>query len=156
MLQADIRAIKPKERPSDTLKISLFFQAVRALDPRFDPLILQLEINKTIIDYSAIIAYLTEAERRIRLIELLKESAFSAKAIRYKFKRKRYNCSKTGHKSNKCKGWKKEATEASTGLLITPGGRKGLSPPPESAMEATWVATTGITKPIAIKEQELL
>jgi len=86
----------------------------------------------------------------------LKESAFSAKAIGYKFKGKYYNCGKTGHKSTECRGRKKEATGASIGPLTTPGGRKGLSPPSESAMEATWVVIIGITKPVAIREQELL
>ena len=39
-LQAEIGDIDPKERPSDNAKIAIFLRAVRALDPRFDPLIL--------------------------------------------------------------------------------------------------------------------
>jgi hypothetical protein len=62
----------------DTLKISILFQAIRALDSRFGPLILQLEISGTATDYSVIVAHLTEFERRIGPKEALKETVFRA------------------------------------------------------------------------------
>jgi len=39
-LQYEIGTIDPTEKPSETLKISIFFGAIRALDERFAPLIL--------------------------------------------------------------------------------------------------------------------
>jgi hypothetical protein len=39
-LQAEIGDIDPKERPSENAKIAIFLRVIRALDPRFDPLIL--------------------------------------------------------------------------------------------------------------------
>ena len=44
-LQSEIGSIDPKERPTDSLKIGLFFQAVRGLNPLYSPLILQLELS---------------------------------------------------------------------------------------------------------------
>jgi hypothetical protein len=39
-LQYEIGTIDPTEKPSETLKISIFFGAIRAMDERFAPLIL--------------------------------------------------------------------------------------------------------------------
>lgn len=71
-LQYEIGAIDPAERPSDTLKILLLFQAIRALDERFGPLILQLEISGVTTDYSMIVERLSEFERRMGPKEALK------------------------------------------------------------------------------------
>jgi hypothetical protein len=65
----------------DTLKISILFQAIQALDSRFRPLILQLEISSTATDYSVIVAYLTKFERRIGLKEALKETVFRTRIL---------------------------------------------------------------------------
>jgi len=45
MLQADIAYIDTKEKPTDTLKISIFFRVLRAITPEFRLLILQLELS---------------------------------------------------------------------------------------------------------------
>lgn len=39
-LQAEIGDINPKERPLENAKIAVLLRAIRALDARFDPLIL--------------------------------------------------------------------------------------------------------------------
>ena len=78
-LQYEIGTIDPTEKPSETLKISIFFGAIRALDERFAPLILQLEISRVTTNYSVIIARLSEHEWRIGPKEALKESVLSTK-----------------------------------------------------------------------------
>lgn len=45
ILQADIAYINPKEKPTNILKISIFFKILRATIPKFRPLILQLELS---------------------------------------------------------------------------------------------------------------
>jgi hypothetical protein len=62
----------------DNAKIVVFLRAVKALDLRFDPLILQLEISRTINDYAIVVIKLIEFERRMGFKELIKEEAFSA------------------------------------------------------------------------------
>lgn len=158
-LQYEIGAIDPTEKPSDTLKISLLFQAIRALDERFGPLILQLEISGITTDYSVIVARLTEHERRMGPKEALKETVLSArtggKGPKRTFQGKCYNCGKEGHRKAECRG-KKQGTQGtqspSTGPLATPGGGRGLSPGPgkpianaNSAIEASWMALIGPT-----------
>ena len=54
----------------------MLFQAVRAKDPQYDPVILQLSITH-ITDFDAIVGELTEHERRIG-VKPLKETAFNA------------------------------------------------------------------------------
>ena len=78
-LQYEIGAIDPTEKPSDTLKISLLFQAIKALDDRFIPLILQLEISGITTDYNVIVARLSDYERRMGPKEALKETVLYAK-----------------------------------------------------------------------------
>ena len=62
-LQYEIGTIDPIEKPSKTLKISIFFRAIRALDEYFAPLILQLEISEVTTNYSVIIARLSKYEQ---------------------------------------------------------------------------------------------
>jgi hypothetical protein len=165
-LQTEIGLISTPERPTDSLKISVFFRVIRAVDNRFEPLILQLEVSKSTTDFNAIVAHLTEAERCIGTKDPLKETVFSAQALENKpnqrpnqggprgsqgrptghFQDNCYNCRKPGHKSAECRGPRKP-TGPSTRPLATPGGRRGLSPTPDSAMEASWVATTGPVEP---------
>jgi Reverse transcriptase (RNA-dependent DNA polymerase)/Integrase core domain/GAG-pre-integrase domain len=162
-LQYEIGAINPTERPSDTLKISILFQAIKALDTRFNPLILQLEITGTATDFSVIVTHLTEFERRLGPKEPLKESVFRAtqspnqgdsaaqgrrnKGQKRKFKGNCYTCQKPGHKSAECRLRAPEGSPQgpSTGPLATPSGGRGLSPPPpvqaNTATEACWSAT---------------
>jgi hypothetical protein len=109
-LQYEIGTIDPKERPSDTLKISLLFQAIRALDDRFAPLILQLEISGVTTDYSVIVARLSEFERRMGPKEALKETVLSAKTGGKEHKAKGLrpfrgycnNCGRYGHRQSEC------------------------------------------------------
>jgi hypothetical protein len=62
-LQAEIGDIDPKERPTDSLKIGLFFQAARGLNPLFGPLILQLELSGANKHWETVVAHVTEFER---------------------------------------------------------------------------------------------
>jgi hypothetical protein len=149
-LQADIGLISRTEMPTDSLKISVFFKAIRAMDDRYDALILQLEISNSSTNFSTIVAHLTEAERRMSTSSA---TAFSAqtRSFKPKFKGKCYNCDKVGHRKADCRstakpknaeGFKtksKREDKPSTGPLITPGGRRDLSPD----VETSWMATTG-------------
>jgi len=153
-LQVEIGLISSPEKPTDSLKISVFFRVLRALDARFEPLILQLEISKTTTDFSAIVAFLTEAERRMGAKDPLKETVFSAQTPPKRtptggpkvFQGNCYNCGKHGHRAAKCR-LPKKVIGPSTGPLATPGGRRGLSPGPESTTETSWTAFTGHTEP---------
>jgi hypothetical protein len=156
-LQFEIGSIKPAERPSETLKISILLQALRALDERYDPLVLQLEITDSVKDYDKLVMHLTEFERCMAKGPL-KEKALKAsdkgKKQKGNFTGKYFTCRKVGHKSNEYRSAEKKA---STGPLAIPGGRQGLSPPSEnpkplkakgeprdwvdSAIEACWLAT---------------
>jgi hypothetical protein len=153
-LQAEIGDIDPKERPSENAKIAVFLRAVRALDPRFDPLILQLEISGTAVDYAIVVTRLTEFERRMGPREPIKEGAFSAMGTkgRPRFQGKCYNCGKTGHIARNCRALKRDtegSKSPSTGPLPTPSGGRGLSPGPTGptdsakyAIEHSWAALT--------------
>jgi hypothetical protein len=146
-LQANIRYIKPAERPSDTLKISIFFRAVRALDSRFDPLILQLGISGLATDFAVIVPKFIDFERRIGPKEGLKEGALTAnigskgsRNSRRKepnnsasFKGRCFNYGKTGHKKSECTTKPKD--NPSTGPLATPNGGRGLSLEPRAGRE---------------------
>lgn len=155
-LQYEIGTIDPTEKPSEALKISILFGAIRALDERFAPLILQLEISGNTTDYSAIVARFSEHERRMGPKEALKESVLLAKTGEKspKFQGKCFKCGKQGHRKSDCKSKKVEKQEQekspSTGPLATPGGGRGLSPGPgkstekpianASSAETSWMA----------------
>ena len=156
-LQYEIGTIDPTEKPSETLKISIFFGAIRAMDERFAPLILQLEISGNTTNYSAIVARFSEHERRMGPKEALKESVLLAKTGEKspKFQGKCFKYSKFGHRKSDCKSKKVEKQEnqeksPSTGPLATPGGGRGLSPGPgkstekpianASSAETSWIA----------------
>jgi hypothetical protein len=159
-LQAEIGDIDPQERPSENAKIAVFLRAIRALDPRFDPLILQLEISDLATNYSVVVTKFTEFERRMGPKESIKEGAYSAMDAKgkLKFKGKCYNCGKTGHRVRDCRAPKKDPEDAgkspSTGPLPTPTGGRGLSPSPAKAgaigstanakyaVEQSWAAFT--------------
>jgi hypothetical protein len=146
-LQYEIGTIDPTEKPSKTLKISIFFGAIRALDKRFTPLILQLEISRITTNYSTIVARLSKHEQRIGPKEALKESILSAKtdekAPKEGFQGKCFNYSKKGYKKANYKKPKKQEKprkdkkSPSTGPLPTPRGSKGLSPGPEKPIANT-------------------
>jgi hypothetical protein len=133
---------------------TVLFQAVRAKDPVFDPVILQVGLAG-ITSFDAIVEQLTEYERRIGE-QPLKESAFTAdpkegrdanqKTGKTKsgagFKVRCFHCNKVGHRKSECRTLKQGA---STGPLAMRGGSKGLSPPQEDAYvasESSWLATT--------------
>jgi hypothetical protein len=154
-LQAEIGDIDPTERPSENAKIAVFLRAVKALDPRFDPLILQLEISGTVKDYAVVVTKLTEFERRMGLKEPVKEGAFSAQSTKGKlrFQGKCHNCDKAGHMARHCRAPKRDAEGCkgpSTGPLPTPSRGRGLSPSlkgttgskdsAKSAIEHSWAA----------------
>jgi hypothetical protein len=59
-LQSEIGLIKPNKKPSDTLKLATLYRVAGKLDQRFKPLILQLEIRETLLDFESIIAKLAK------------------------------------------------------------------------------------------------
>ena len=98
-------------------------------------------------------AHLTEAERHIGAKDPLRETVFSAcisgKRPIGRFQGNCYNCGKAGYISAKCRAPRKlngpspgPSLGPSTGPLVTPGGRRGLSPGPEHAAETSWMANT--------------
>lgn len=124
-LQAEIGDIDSKERPSENAKAAVFLRAVRALDHRFDPLILQLELSDSAGKYAVIVTRLTEFERRLGPKETVKEGAYSASSAKG-FKGKCFNCDKPGHKKQDCKSPRKNpGSNPSTGPLPTPRGGAG-------------------------------
>lgn len=159
-LQAEIASISLEERPTDTLKTTVLFQAVRAKDPVFDPVILQVGLTG-ITSFNAIVEQLTEYERRIGE-QPQKESAFTADPAREGrsanqktqkmmpkagFKGRCFHCNKVGHRKSECRALNQGA---STGPLATPGGSRGLSPPLQDAhvaSESSWIAATAASGP---------
>jgi hypothetical protein len=114
-LQAEIGDIDPRERPSENAKIAIFLRAVRALDPRFDPLILQLEISGTVTDYAVVVTKLTEFERRLGPKEPISTTAYRAKELEVEDTGdlgdsssdeepliRCYKCGGIGHKRSEC------------------------------------------------------
>ncbi|KAM3084680.1 hypothetical protein ACMFMG_012229 [Clarireedia jacksonii] len=74
-LQWEIGSIEPKEKPSDLYKLATLYRVVEELDHRFEPLILQLEMMETPLDFENTVAKLTEWERRLGPREGTKEGA---------------------------------------------------------------------------------
>jgi hypothetical protein len=153
-LQYEIGTIDPTEKPSETLKISILFGAIRALDKRFAPLILQLEISSTTTNYSIIVARFSKHERRMGPKEALKESVLLAKTEGKspKFQGKYFKYGKQGHRKSDYKSKKVEKQEnqeksPSTGPLATPGRGRGLSPGPGKLTEKP-IANAIALKPV--------
>lgn len=173
-LQYEIGAIDPRERPSDSMKIGLLFQALRVLNPLYGPLILQLELSGSNKDWETVVAHATEFERQLKLSGAMdaKERALKTETTGYKGAKaarkkpgKCHNCGTAGHWARECpkppkdreatgaqkpKGGR-QGTEhsASTGPLPTPGGSRGLSPQitANKAIEQCWTAATGPRSP---------
>jgi hypothetical protein len=156
-LQAEIGDIDPKERPTESLKIGLFFQAVRRLNPLFGPLILQLELSGANRHWETVVAHVTEFERQIGP-KKPEQTALKAETIEDKRPKRRpksevecYNCGKKGHYKRDCRSKPKgdstgpkdpkQGTEksASTGPLPTPGGSQGIAV--SATTESCWAAT---------------
>jgi Pol polyprotein, beta-barrel domain/Zinc knuckle/Domain of unknown function (DUF4219)/gag-polypeptide of LTR copia-type len=175
-LQYEIGAIDPREKPTDSMKIGLLFQALRGLNPLYGPLLLQLELSSSNKEWEAVLAHVTEFERQIRLSggntaseKALKAHTTGPKGTRpFKKTGKCHNCGEVGHWKRECpkppkeketrdsprpKG-KDESTNkgASTGPLPTPGGSKGLSPThtAHKSTENAW--STILDTPIQIDE----
>jgi hypothetical protein len=79
-LQSEIDSIKPDKKPSDILKLATLYRVAGELDQRFEPLILQLEMRETPLDFESIVAKLTEWERRLGPKESIKEGVLSTQA----------------------------------------------------------------------------
>jgi hypothetical protein len=162
-LQSEIGSIKPDEKPSDTLKLATLYRVAGELDQRFEPLILQLEMRETPLDFESVVAKLAEWERRLGPKESIKEGALSAQApskgkgnkgSKDKAKKPKgacFNCGQQGHFKAECPESedKKESKKPSTGPLATPSGGGGLSPKQTQAKvaEISWASTVGQSGP---------
>lgn len=132
-MQYEIRTIDPAERLTENLKITVLFTALKAVDSRFDPLILQLEISNSTKDFSTVIQYLTEYKQRLGAREPQKESALridqytnnsrKSRSCKQRFSGVYYRCNKQGHRQADCP----DSRDGSTGPLATPLGGRGLS-----------------------------
>jgi hypothetical protein len=96
--QYEIASIELLEKHSDNPEI-------RALDARFDPIILQLEVGDSVRDFDKLVMHMTEFERRLGAKDPGKEAALSANAAADKgegkkkgFKGKYSSCEKQGHR----------------------------------------------------------
>jgi hypothetical protein len=117
----------------------VLLRAIRALDPRFDSLILQLEISDLATNYTVVVSKLTEFERCIGPREATKKGAFSTTNTKSKtkFQRKCYNCEKTEYIARDCRASKRDSRKPrnnpSTEPLLTLLGSRGLSLAPSKA-----------------------
>ena len=135
ILQSEIGGISADERPSDTMKLTILYRAVRSLDTMYDPIVLQLGLAK-ITNYEEVVLQLMEYERRITANgKTIKENVFSATTNqknmgqKKEFKGKCFNCGKVGHRKVNCRLIQQNnGNKASTGPLATPNGGRGLSP----------------------------
>lgn len=171
----DIFNIDPKQQPTDEPNITILFNALRAVNPAYGPITLQLELQG-IIELSVIISHLEEAERRLAVMAVRPEAALQASDKKDKGKGKgkgkiecRY-CGRKGHVKAKCYSWLRDTDEGrkyaaehlesgkspKTGPLPTPGAKGNLSPSPEKAQvavtdeyigEACWEAFEGTRSP---------
>lgn len=134
-LQSEIEVISADERPSDTMKLTILYRAVRSLDTMYDPIVLQLGLAK-VTNYEEVVVQLMEYERRITANgKTIKENVFSATTNqknmgrKKEFKGKCFNCGKVGHRKANCRQLQRDNSNmASTGPLATPNGGRGLSP----------------------------
>jgi hypothetical protein len=112
-LQYEIGSIDTKEKPSNSMKIGLLFQALRGLDPLYGPLILQLELSGSNKEWEAVVAHVTEFERQIKLSggTTAVETALKAsdRPVRKPngqgsrpFKGYCNNCGRFGHRQSEC------------------------------------------------------
>jgi hypothetical protein len=108
-LQYEIGSIDPKEKPSNSMKIGLLFQALRGLHPLYGPLILQLELSGANKEWEAVVAHVTEFERQIKLSGGTTAVETALKAIgkpkgqgSRPFKGYCNNCGRFGHRQSEC------------------------------------------------------
>jgi hypothetical protein len=112
-LQYEIGAIDPQEKPSDSMKIGLLFQALRGLNPLYGPLLLQLELSSSNKEWEAVVAHVTEFERQIKLSggtsaveRALKASDEIVRKPRGRgsrpFRGYCNNCGRFGHRQSEC------------------------------------------------------
>ena len=77
-IQSEIGVINPDERPSETMKLTILYRAIRTLNTLYDPIVLQLSLAK-ITNYEEVVTQLMEHERRIAANgKPIKENVFSA------------------------------------------------------------------------------
>jgi hypothetical protein len=108
----------------------VLLRVIRALDSRFDSLILQLEISDLATNYTVVVSKLTEFKRCIDLRETTKESAFSTTNTKSKtkFQRKCYNYEKTEYIARDYRASKRDSRKPRNNpsiesLLILSGSR---------------------------------
>ena len=155
----DIFNIDPAQQPTDESTTVILFNSLRAIDPAYGPITLQLELQD-IRKLDVIISHLEEAERRLVAMAVRPEAALQAadkKGNKGKGKEglKCWHCEKQGHVKVKCSSWLKDTDDGrkyaaehpqktKTGPLPTPGAKGNLSPvekaqvADENTDEACW------------------
>ena len=102
----DIFNIDPVHQPTDESTTVILFNSLRAIDPAYGPITLQLELQD-IRKLDVIISHLEEAERRLAAMAVRPEAALQAadkKGNKGKGKEglKCWHCEKQGHIKVKC------------------------------------------------------
>ena len=81
-LQSEIEIIDLDKRPSNIMKLTILYQAIRTLSTLYDPIVLQLSLVK-ITNYKEVVTQLMEHERWIAANgKTIKENVFSATTYR--------------------------------------------------------------------------
>jgi hypothetical protein len=141
----DIFNIDPLQQPTDESTTVILFNTLRAINPAYGPITLQLELQD-IRKLDVIVSHLEEAERRLAAMTTQLEAALQATDKlkdkgKGKDRRKYWYCEKKGHVKVKCFSWLRDTDEgrkyaaehpesekAKTGPLPTLGAKGNLSP----------------------------
>lgn len=155
-LQDDITAIKPENRPDDSVKAERLLEIMEDRGGDYRMASMQA-VMSNVTDYTNIVTFFLDMEEKIKLRKAPTESARQAstgsdntsgrgngrgrgggrngRGRNQTSSHACYHCGKTGHIQKNCFSKKRgepKATSPSTGPLAAPGGGQGLSPQPEA------------------------